>query len=258
MWGCFNGRDDLRFKDKVAVVTGGASGIGLAATRGLLAEGAKVMIADADVERGEHEAGELGALCDFVRVDVRRPESCADMVARVLERFGRLDIAINNAGIPAPPPPSFETLPVEDWDNVISANLSGVFYAMRAEAKAMRAGGGGSIVNTGSVASVVANVGMPAYVAAKHGVAGLTKAAALDLLDAGIRVNAVGPGIIETPMTRDALRDPEIAAGYLAMTPAARPGTADEVARTILFLASDDASFTTGTLAMVDGGLTLR
>jgi NAD(P)-dependent dehydrogenase (short-subunit alcohol dehydrogenase family) len=247
-----------RFAGKVALVSGAASGIGLATARALVVEGAQVVLADIAADRVAEAAREIGSGASGVTVDVSDPASCERMVAEVLDRHGTLDIAINNAGVPSKVGGLFEDADIGVWDRLLAVNLSGVFYAMRAEVPSMRKAGGGVIVNTASVASVVAAVGMPAYIASKHGVAGLTKAAALDLASANIRVNAVCPGFVRTGMTAPLLAVPDTERALSVLTPIGRIANADEIARAILFLAHEDSSYATGALLMLDGGLSIQ
>lgn len=247
-----------RFAGKVALISGAASGIGLATARAFAAEGARVVLADLDADRAAQAAETIGSAASAVRVDVSDPADCETMVAAVLDRHGRLDIAVNNAGMPSAVGGMFEDSDIAVWDRLLAVNLSGVFYAMRAQVPCMRKAGGGVIVNTASVASVIAAPGMPAYIASKHGVAGLTKAAGLDLANANIRVNAVCPGFVRTGMTEPLLRAEGVESGLAAMAPLGRIAEADEIARAILFLAHDDSSYATGTLLMLDGGLSIQ
>ena len=240
---------------KAAIVTGGGSGIGRAIATLFSAEGAAVVVADIDESGGIETAariGEQGGRAVFLRADTSRPRDNEAIVSRAVEAFGGLHVAVNNAGIGGPSAPVGE-YPIEGWDRVIAVNLSGVFYGMRHQIPAMLAAGGGSIVNIGSILSQVGFRNASAYVAAKHGVVGLTQNAALEYGPRGIRVNAVGPGFIRTPliekhMTAEAIRT---VAGMHAM---GRIGESAEVAELVLWLASEKASFVTGGYFAIDGG----
>jgi NAD(P)-dependent dehydrogenase (short-subunit alcohol dehydrogenase family) len=235
--------------DSVALVTGGASGIGAACARLLVARGARVVLADLDKDRAVDVAESLGAAASAVPTDVADPESAAAMVRWTLDTCGRLDIAINCAGVSSGAAHVLADTPLATWRHVLGVNLDGVFHAMRA-------GGGGSIVNISSMFGVVGNRGSSAYAAAKHGVIGLTRSAALDYADQRIRVNAVGPGFVDTPMLAPSTRSriPEIAARH----PVNRLGQPEEIAQVAVFLASPAASFVTGAFYPVDGGYTSR
>lgn len=241
--------------NKVAIVTGGGSGIGRAIAILYADEGAKVVVADIDGQGGNETVQMIKAKKGdalFIKSDISAPDESRSLVEETIKYFGKLDIACNNAGIGGPLAPTGE-YPVDGWDKVISINLSGVFYGMRYQIPAMLSNGGGVIVN---IASILGNVGSrmsPAYVAAKHGMVGLTKTAALEYADKNIRVNSVGPGYILTPLLTKNLSE-EMMTGIAAMHPIGRLGTAEEVAELVLWLSSSKASFVTGSYYPVDGG----
>ena len=239
---------------KVAIVTGSGSGIGKAAARLFAAEGARVVVSDINVQHGQGTVDEIkaaGGEAIFVRADSSSPEDNENLVVQATGTFGALHIAVNNAGIGGPLGLTGE-YPVEGWKKVIDTNLSGVFYALRSQIPAMR-GTGGSIINVASILGKTGTRLSPAYVAAKHGVVGLTKAAALEYADKGIRINSIGPGYIKTPMVTSAL-DEQTMAAVARLHPVGRIGEPEEVAELLLWLASDKASFVTGSYYPVDGG----
>jgi NAD(P)-dependent dehydrogenase (short-subunit alcohol dehydrogenase family) len=242
---------------KVAIVTGAASGIGRSAALAFAAAGARVVAADVDVAGGAATVGaivEAGGAATFVRTDVSVAADVAALVERAVVAYGRLDCAFNNAGI------NLENAPAADldeqlWDRTIAVNLKGVWLCMKYEIPAMLASGGGAIVNAASVVGLTGRRDTPAYVASKHGIVGLTKAAALDYGRRGIRVNAVCPGTIRTAMYVQRLGDdPAIDARLAAETPIGRIGTAEDVAAAVVWLCSDAAAFVTGHSLVVDGG----
>ncbi|WP_448662136.1 SDR family NAD(P)-dependent oxidoreductase [Sphingomonas sp. CJ20] len=244
------------FSGKVAIVTGGASGIGEAIVRDLAARGARVVIADFNLDGAEALATELGGDARAFKVDVGNPEQVKAMVDFTVEGFGRLDLAVNNAGIAGASAPIADVDP-DDWRRVIDVNLNGVFYGMRYQIPAMLKNGGGSIVNMASILGAVGWAGSVAYVTAKHALVGMTKTAALDYAQQGIRVNAVGPGFIQTPLIESSMTD-EARAGLIALHPIGRLGRPEEVAALTNFLLGDSASFLTGAYYPVDGGYLAR
>jgi NAD(P)-dependent dehydrogenase (short-subunit alcohol dehydrogenase family) len=244
---------------KVAIVTGGASGIGEAVAQAIAARGGQVVIGDIDqndAERAVTAISETGGAAKSIRTDVSDAEANEAMVQFAVESYGGLDIAINNAGIGGPLAPTGE-YPLDGWKRVIDINLSGVFYGMRYQIPAMLARGGGVIVNVASILGAVGTANSPAYVAAKHGVVGLTKAAALEYATRNIRVNSVGPVYIETPLVTSSLDEATLDA-LAGMHAVKRLGTSAEVAALIVFLASNAASFITGSYHLVDGGYTAQ
>jgi NAD(P)-dependent dehydrogenase (short-subunit alcohol dehydrogenase family) len=248
-----------RFAGKVALVTGGAAGIGAACCERLAAEGATVVILDRDAAAAETAAAAIrdaGGAATGAAADVSRWEEVDAAVQRIVDEHGALHVAVNNAGI-AGPQATVAEYPLDGWRAVMSVNLDGVFYCLRSELRHMLAAGTGAIVNVGSMFSVTARVTAPAYVAAKHAVVGLTRAAALECAMTGVRVNAVGPGRTATPMAA-ASQDAETHARLVAEVPAQRAGTPEEIAAVVAFLCSDDASYVTGAVYLADGGFTAQ
>jgi NAD(P)-dependent dehydrogenase (short-subunit alcohol dehydrogenase family) len=242
---------------KVALVTGGSLGIGRATALAFAREGAKVVIADVNVEGGKETVRlvvEAGGEATFVETDVSKAAEVEHMVKRTIETYGRLDCACNNAGIVG----GVGTVACteETWDRVIAINLKGVWLCMKYEIPSLLDQGAGSIVNMSSAAGLVSapGPGNVAYVASKHGVIGLTKAAAMEYAQQGIRVNSVCPGWIDTPLTKVWLDDPERRVSVIASEPIGRVGTPDEIAEAVVWLCSDAASFVTGHAMAVDGG----
>jgi len=246
-----------RFTGKSIIVTGAASGIGRATARAFAAEGGHVLLADRN-GAGAEEAAEAirraGGTAAAMAVDVCDAAQCEAMVARAVALHGGLDVAFNNAGIPGSLTKRVHEYAPEEWERMIATNLTGVFHCIRAEVPAMQARGGGAIVNTSSVAGLVAGPAIASYAAAKHGVLGLTKGAAIDLIGDNIRVNAICPGAIRTAMLETAFAIPEVRAKIEADHPIGRAAEPEEAARVVLFLSSEEASFMVGACVSVDGG----
>ncbi|MFN6114668.1 MAG: SDR family NAD(P)-dependent oxidoreductase [Flavobacteriales bacterium] len=248
-----------QLEGKVALVTGAGSGIGEAVALVLAREGSKVVLTDVDMAGCERVAGAVkatGAEAITVRNDVSMASECEAAVSAALKAFGRLDIAVNNAGIGGPAALTGD-YPLDGWHQVVNTNLNGVFYGMRYQIPAMLKSGGGSIVNIASILGQVGFATASAYVAAKHGVVGLSKNAAMEYAAQGIRVNSVGPGFIRTPLLTKHLTEEQLT-GIAALHPIGRLGTSEEVAELVLWLASEKASFVTGAYYAVDGGYLTR
>jgi NAD(P)-dependent dehydrogenase (short-subunit alcohol dehydrogenase family) len=244
------------FNGKVALVTGASGGIGRATALGFAASGAAVVVSDVNDAGGEETVAMItaaGGKAIFQRCNVAESAEVKALVARAVSAFGRLDYAHNNAGINNMGANEYDDAV---WDRAVAINLSGVMYCMREEAEVMLANGGGAIVNTASINGLVGNGAQPGYTATKHGVIGLTRHGALRWAKTGIRVNAVCPGVIETPMTAPLAADPEMRKVLDGLTPMGRMGQAEEIAAAVLWLCSDQASFVTGHPLVVDGGAT--
>lgn len=245
------------FSGKTALVTGGATGIGRAACTAFAESGAKVMIGDID-ERAEETVAiikQAGGEADFVRTDVRNKQAVDDLVAGTLNRFGGMHMAFNNAGVlPAQRP--IHEVTEEDIDLAIDVDFKGVFYAMQAEIRHFLDMGGGAIVNTASVGALIADPNMSVYCAMKHAVSGLTKAAAVEYAQKGIRVNCVAPGFVRTPMTQHWADSKDFTDMFFQHNVSGRYARPEEIAGTVLHLCSDAASFVNGATWTIDGGQT--
>lgn len=247
------------FAGKVAIVTGAATGLGEMIAEVLFQHGASVALLDVDRDGVSKVAAWLdpsGARTLALEADVAEATAVEAVVRRTVERFGALHLAVNNAGITGKHGVPLAETELDAWQRILAINLSGVFHAMKYEIPAMLVAGGGAIVNMSSGAGAVGQAGIAPYCATKHGIVGLTRAASLDYATQGIRINAIGPGYIETPEMAKLPKD--VKAEFAAAHPLGRLGTRKEIADTVAFLLSDEASFLTGGFYMADGGLTAR
>lgn len=249
--------DGMTFAGKAVLVTGGATGIGRAACVAFAAQGATVMIGDVDA-RAEETVGiirQAGGEADFTPTNVTDPAAVEALVAACVARYGRMDAAFNNAGVLPPQRPLHEVLP-EEMALAVDVDFKGVFYSLQSEIRHFLKVGGGAIVNTASVGGLIADPNMSAYVAMKHAVVGLTKAAAVEYAQRGIRVNAIAPGFVVTPMTQHWAESAEFRAAFFAGNISGRAAQPEEMAGTVLHLCSDAASFVNGATFVIDGGQT--
>jgi NAD(P)-dependent dehydrogenase (short-subunit alcohol dehydrogenase family) len=250
-------RFEIDYSGRTLLITGAATGIGRVTAHAIAAAGAPGVIGDVDARAGEtaNEIVSAGAKAVFQKTDVGNGSQVKALVDRAVSEFGSLDIAFNNAGL-LPPTAPLADQTEEDWDRIMRVDVTGVFLCMKYELAHMAKAGGGVIVNTASVAGIRADPGMAPYVAAKHAVVGLSKAAAIDYATQGIRVNAIAPGLVRTPMTERWLNDPEMRERVLADSPIGRAAEPVDIAGLVLFLASEHASIITGAVYPVDGART--
>ena len=251
----------MRLEGKVAIVSGGASGIGEATSRLFAAEGARVVIADLNDELGpalESDIREDGGEAAYLKLDVTDEDQWRAVVAETIARFGRLDIVVNSAGISAPGRPPAEEQTVEGWDAVMNVNAKGVFLGAKHAIPEMRKAGGGSIINISSVYGNVGSKGGTAYHASKGAVRTFSKAAAIQYAGEQIRVNSVHPGFVDTPMTAGMHSQPGVRQERVDKTPLGRMGLPEDIAYGILYLASDESRFVTGSELVIDGGMTAQ
>lgn len=248
-------------KGKTAIVTGGASGIGEATVLLYAEEGCNVVISDLNIEKGHRLAEQIkqsGGVAIFIKADVSKPADCENLIKKTMESFGSVDIAFNNAGIGGESN-AVADMSIEGWNKIIAVNLNSVFYCMKYELLHMQKQGSGAIVNNSSILGQVGFANAAGYVAAKHGIIGLTQNAALEYSSKGIRINAVGPAFINTPLLTEAGMDDNVKKTVLVpMHPIGRLGESKEVAELVVWLSSDKASFVTGSYYAIDGGYLAR
>jgi len=247
-----------RFQDKVVLVTGGNSGIGRATALAFAREGAKVIIAARREDQGNAVVQEIKnnkGQAEFVRTDVTKPQDIENLFKIIVDQYGRLDCAFNNAGVSSAALKRTVNTTMEEWDWMMNTNLKGVWLCMKQEIPLMLKQGGGAIVNNSSVAGICTEIGMSIYAASKHGVLGLTRSAALDYAHRKVRVNAVCPGFIHTPMLEEPWKqNPQIRELTMALVPMKRFGKPEEIAGAVLWMCSDEASFMTGKEMVIGGG----
>ncbi|GAB3812141.1 SDR family NAD(P)-dependent oxidoreductase [Pontibacter rugosus] len=247
--------EQQQFNGKVALVTGASSGIGKATALQYAREGASVVVSDVQEDKGQEvveEIKQFGGKAIFVKADVAKPEDCENLVKQTVKQFGQLNIAFNNAGIGGEAAPVGD-MSIDNWHKVIAVNLSSVFYCMKYQIQQMLQNGGGAIVNNSSILGQVGFANSAAYVASKHGVVGLTKNGAIEYGAQGIRINAVGPAFIKTPLLADAGMNEDTFKMLAGLHPIGRMGESEEVAELVVWLSSDKASFVTGAYYAVDG-----
>lgn len=251
-----------RFKDKVVLVTGGNSGIGRASALAFAREGAVVVIAARRENSGQEVVDQIkqaGGEADFIKTDMSRPDEITNLFQSLQKRYGRLDCAFNNAGVSSSKSRYFIENTLEDWDLIMNVNLRGLWLCMQHELRQMYAQNSGAIVNNSSITGVATDYGLSIYCASKHGVLGLTRAAALEFAHKKIRVNAVCPGYVETPMLEAPWQnDPGMKNALLSGIPMRRYGTPEDIVGAVLWLCSDEASYMTGKEMVICGGQTLR
>jgi NAD(P)-dependent dehydrogenase (short-subunit alcohol dehydrogenase family) len=250
--------ENKRFSDKVILVTGATSGIGRATAVAFAREGAQVIMAARRENLGREVADEISALggkAVFIKTDIRNPDEIDHLFEAISKQYGRLDCAVNNAGLSSLTMPPATKIPEEEWDDILNTNLRGVWLCMKHEIGRMLKQGGGVIVNTASVLGLMGSSGLAAYCASKHGVIGLTKTAALEYAHKNIRINAICPGPIRTRMMEAPMEIyPNMLEMLLAKTPMKRMGESEEIAGAVLWLCSDESSFMTGKELVVAGG----